>query len=504
MVEGVTSFIKNDLASFLTSVENMIWSPYVLMPLLMLSAIFFTIATRFVQIDYFKQAVKAVFRNSDEETNGVSSLEAFFIGLASRVGSGNIIGVSLAIAVGGPGVLFWMWLVGLFVAASSFIENTLGQIFKVRETEKGYTGGPAFYMDQGLKNKTVGKVFAFLFSILLVGVYGIAFGGIQANNFSGALKTVLTPEMLAKINVLHLPAESTSLVIGVGTGILLTLLVGYTLFGGAQRIVKVSSSLVPLMTIGYLLLSALVIILNLNQLPGIFRMIFSQAFSLRPILASGISVVVIEGAKKGMFSNEAGMGASPNAAATADVDHPVDQGLVQMLGVYIDTFLVCTVTGLVVLIGTQNLESLATKERGAEIILNALNFTLGDWTGVVLTIFLFFFAFTSIIGNYFYAESALEYLTDKNSVKKILKSILVIFVFIASVISPTVIWSLGEIGMGLLAILNIITIVIIYRFAVSALKDYKRQIKKGKKPIFYEENIPGLKDTVWTHDRRSL
>lgn len=484
------------MLNIVQSVSDFIWSAWILMPLLITTALYFSFRTKFVQFRLLKKSISFMTQKTDEDKQdkAISPLEAFLIGLASRIGTGNITGVALAIMTGGPGAIFWMWVVALIVAASSFVESTLAQIYKEKETEKGYVGGPSYYMKKGLNAPKMGVVFA----LLLMFSYGLVFVAIQSNTIVASLQGVF-------YNV-----GNTNL-FPIVIGLILAILVGYVLFGGASRIASFSSFIVPLMAVGYLLLALLVTALNFEALPGVISAIFAQAFTPDAMFGATIGGVIIVGAKRGMFSNEAGMGSAPNAAATATTNHPVNQGLIQSLGVFVDTILVCTATGLIILTSLSatemaNFVGQSSNPEFSPIIVTqtAMVNTLGEWSGALLTVFIFFFAFSSIIGNYYYSESSLEYVSRKVIYRNIFKVTVVIIVFFAAIAESALVWTLGDLTMGLMAILNIIAITLLFNKAYLALKDFEKQLKENKEPVFNEKVIPGLKGTVWTDDRKKL
>lgn len=487
----------------LETLNNFIWSPFFLMPLLIMTAIYFTIRLDFVQFKMFRQGLQTIANNEvNKSTNAISPMEAFLIGLASRIGTGNIVGVSLAIVTGGPGVIFWMWVVAIIVSASSFTESTLAQIFKEKEKRKGYVGGPSYYMAKGFKSKKLGRIAGIVFALLLVSSYGLVFVAIQSNTIAAAFSG-LVGQMNTQASFDHLQ---------LAVGILVAVLIAFILFGGASRIAKVSSIIVPIMAIGYLLLALLVAILNIQNLPLAIQAIFVNAFTPQAIFGTTVGGVIIIGAQRGMFSNEAGMGSAPNAAATATTDHPVNQGLIQALGVFVDTILVCTATGVIILtsLSQEQLASFVTMSQNspqsfAPILVpqQALANTLGNIGVILLTIFIFCFAFSSMIGNYYYSESSLEFLSKKRIYINIFKVLILADIVIAAVAGSQIVWTLGNIGMGLMATVNLLGLIFLVKYVVPVLKDYRDQVKnKIKKPIFYDDNVPSLKGkTVWTRTR---
>ena len=476
--------MKEVILEVLARVNDIIWVP--LMIMLMGTGFYFTYKLKFVQFKMLPESIRVMLKKEKNISNGINPVEAFLVGLASRIGAGNITGVATAIVIGGPGSMFWMWAVALVVAASSFVENTLGQIFKVNEEEKGFVGGPSYYMKSGMGAKNMGKIFAFV----LIACYGIAFVSIQSNTIS-SIATSTFPNV-----------NNMEIIVG----IVVMTLTAFVLLGGAKKIVKVSSIFVPFMSVGYLILAVIVIILNFNTLPTVISTIISQAFTIQSITGATIGGVIINGARRGMFSNEAGMGSAPNAAATATTSHPVKQGLVQMLGVFVDTLVICTATGLIILTSLSRTEflnfsnaALTDSSFNAVVVTQqALINTLGNWSGYLLAIFIFFFAFTSILGNYFYSESSFEYLTDNKKSLFGFKVLVVLVVYWGAVAQTETLWALSDVLMGVMAFLNIIAISYLFKYVYRALEDYNKQKKQNKDPIFLEKNIKGLEGTVWT------
>ncbi len=480
------------VVDLLSKLNDLIWSP--LMFILVATGLYFTFKLGGVQFTFIKDAIEVITKKEkrvkEDEDDQISPIEAFLVGLASRIGAGNITGVATAVVVGGPGVLFWMWLIALIVAASSFVESTLGQIYKEKEEEKGFVGGPSFYMNKGLNKPLMGIIFA---GVMIL-TYAIAFVTIQANTISSIMKSSFT----------SLDGNLVAYVVGI---ILLTL-VAIVLFGGAKRIVKVSALMVPIMSFAYLILALIVIIVQFDKIPFVFSVIISQAFTFKSVTGAAIGGIIITGARRGMFSNEAGMGSAPNAAATATTSHPVKQGLVQMIGVFIDTLLVCTATGLIILlslpkdvfISFANQALTDPSFNAIAVTQTALQTSLGLWSGWALTIFIFFFSFSSILGNYYYSESSFEYLTTNKTNLKIFKVVVVLATFYGSIANASVLWSLSDVLMGIMAFLNIIAITFLFKYVKLALDDYKKQKAEGKDPVFYEKNIEGLEGTVWTDD----
>ena len=365
-------------ANLIGPVSNVLYT-YILVYLLVAAGIYFTVRTRFVQVRYFKRMLGQLVHSRSGD-GGISSFQAFCVGLASRVGTGNIAGVAIALTVGGPGAIFWMWIVALLGMATAFVEATLGQIFKVRADDGTFRGGPAFYIQRGLGSRPGGVVFA----VLLVFTFGFAFNMVQAN----AIADVLNTSYNIEINY---------------TTIGLVLLAAPVLFGGVRRVAKVAEVVLPLMALAYVLLALIIIALNITNLPQAFAQIIGGAFGLEQMaggFTGGLAAAMLNGVKRGLFSNEAGMGSAPNVAATATVSHPVKQGLIQSLGVFVDTMIICTATALIILVSGPEIYDphTPTKMAGASLTASAVAASLGPWTTWLMTVLVFVFAFSSVLG----------------------------------------------------------------------------------------------------------
>lgn len=458
---------------------------YVLVYLLVGVGIYFTIRTRFVQIRYFKRMLGQL-RHSRTGADGISSFQAFCIGLASRVGTGNIAGVAIALTIGGPGAIFWMWMVALIGMATALIEATLGQIFKVRADDGTFRGGPAFYIQRGLGSRRGG----ILFAVLLVFTFGFAFNMVQANAIADVLNTTHAIEQ-------HY------------TTIGLILLAAPVLFGGVRRVAKVAEIVLPVMALVYVLLALVIIALNITNVPQAFAQIIGGAFGLQEMaggFTGGLAAALLNGVKRGLFSNEAGMGSAPNVAATATVTHPVKQGLIQSLGVFVDTIIICTATALIILVSGPAIydPSAPTKMAGASLTAAAVADGLGAWTTWLMTILVFVFAFSSVLGNYVYAEINLFFLGAKRHAINIFRGMVLVAIAIGALARLDAVWSLADVAMGLMAIVNLIAIVLLARWAFAALRDYTRQVDAGVDPVFIAEEagLPGhLDGDIWSRPR---
>ena len=460
-------------------VNDFIWT-YVLIAMLIVIGLYFTFKTKFVQFGNIKEMFKLLGEGTsskDKSKGQVSSFQAFCIGTASRVGTGNLAGVASAIAIGGPGAVFWMWLIALIGSASAFIESTLAQIYKVKDGDS-FRGGPAYYMEKGLKKKWMGIAF----SILIIICFGFAFNSVQSNTITAAFYSTFNTNKLI-------------------VGIILTVLTLIIIFGGVNRIAKISSILVPIMAVAYIVIALFIIIMNFNQIPSLFKTIFENAFGIKQVVGGGIGAALLQGIKRGLFSNEAGMGSAPNAAATATVSHPVKQGLIQTLGVFTDTLIICTSTAFIILLSGVPLDG---SVKGIELTQMALVSQVGPWGGTFISICILLFAFISIIGNYYYGETNIQFITENKVVLYVYRILVAAMVLFGSIASMDLVWNIADVFMGLMAILNLIAIVLLSKIAIKALQDYTAQKKAGKDPVFYASSIPELGDEVeeWREDEK--
>lgn len=464
------------LNNLVIGVNDFIWT-YILISMLIVLGLYFTIRTRFVQFRYFKEMFILLGDGASKDTNKegkVSSFQAFCISTASRVGTGNIAGIALAVVAGGPGSIFWMWLIALIGSASSFVESTLAQIFKVKDGNT-FRGGPAYYMEKGLNKKWMGITF----SILITICFGFVFNAVQANTVAGAFGNAFG------INKLVM-------------GIVLAILTGLVIFGGVQRIAKVSEIIVPVLAGLYILVAIFIVVTNIGQLPGILKMIFESAFDFRSVSMGTMGAIMLTGIKRGLFSNEAGMGSAPNAAATADVTHPVKQGLIQTLGVFTDTIVICSCTAFIILLYP---EYQSTGLNGIELTQAALTSHIGSIGSIFIAICIFLFAFSSIVGNYYYGQSNIEFMSENKTILNIFRAGVVVMVLFGSLTQVDIVWNLADVFMGLMAIINLIAIVLLGKYAFMALDDYTNQKKAGiKDPIFKASNIKGLENIECWND----
>ena len=465
-----------DFATLLVQIDDVLYT-WLLIYLLAGSGIYFSIRTRFVQIRRFKDAMNCMMEKKEGD-KGVSSFQALMIATASRVGTGNMAGVATAIILGGPGAAFWMWLMAVLGSSSAFVESTLAQIYKKKEGDT-FKGGPAYYIERALHARWLGIIFA----ISLIATFAFGFNGLQAYNIVSAFD----------VYVEDLSASILPTVIGV------ILAVGaLVIFFMGDVIGKISSVLVPVMAGLYILVGIFVIITNITRIPAVLGIIMADAFDFKAIFGGFTGSCMVLGIKRGLFSNEAGMGSAPNASASATVSHPAKQGLAQIISVYIDTLLICSTTVfLILLTGDWAFSGYS----GIPLLQQCVAKVIGPIGIHFVTVIVCLFAFTSIIGNYFYAEANILFITKSKTVMTIFRIAAAIMVFIGAGNSLDVAWSLADITMGLEAVVNIIAILLLGRIAFAALDDYEKQKKAGLDPVFYEGNI-GLNDTDVWKDRK--
>ena len=460
------------LNTAITSVNDALWT-YLLIGALIICGLYFTIRTRFVQFtllgDMFRQLVDA--SPSSGGKKHISSFQAFAVSVATRVGTGNLAGVATAIAVGGPGAVFWMWIIALVGSATAFVEATLAQLFK-RPSDDSFIGGPAYYISRGMHNKWM----AALFAVLLTLTFGLSYNSIQSNTICGALNQAFGFDQTV-------------------IGIILSALALFIAFGGIQRIAHVSSILVPVMAIGYFILALVVVIMNYDLVPHVIKLIFVNAFGFEQVAGGGLGMTIMIGIRRGLFSNEAGEGSAPNVAATAHVSHPVKQGLIQALGVFTDTLLVCSCTAFLVLIsGLYNTEGI----QGIQLTQASMESQVGSWGTIFVAIAIILFAFSSIIGNYYYGEANIRFLTDKKWAVQVFRILSGgVFVFFGAVASFEFVWSLGDLFMALLTLCNLIALVFLCKYAFKLLDNYRAQKRQGiKNPEFHRRDLPEIADEL--------
>lgn len=442
---------------------------YILIILLVCCGIYFTVRTRFVQFRLLREQFRAV-TEKPKDGSGVSSFQALMVSTASRVGTGNIIGVSTALCLGGFGSVFWMWVIALLGAASAFVESTLAQIYKKRGTNGSY-GGPAYYIESALHSRPL----AVVFSVFLILTYGFGFNMLASYNLQSTFSS-------------YRFYYSTSYMPWI-IGLILAALVCYCLMGGGKRVLKITGTLVPVMGIVYVSVALIIVVLNVSSLPSVFREIFRSAFDFRAIFGGLSGSCLMYGVQRGLFSNEAGVGSAPNASASAEVGHPVRQGLVQVLSVFIDTILICSATAFMCMCsGVEPSRELS----GAPYVQLALRTTLGQFGPIFITVAMLLFAFTTLLGNLYYVNQALLYIVRKNPSKRFWRTYYVIaslVIFLGAGLNADLLWGIADLTMGAMALINLPVIVYLGNYAFRALKDYDRQRKEGKEPKFRAEDI---------------
>ena len=467
----------------ITSINDVIWS-YVLMVALVVCGLWFTWRTRFVQFRMVGEMIRLLTESAVDTVGDqikdsgdvgkkrhISSFQAFAVSVATRVGTGNLAGVASAIAIGGPGAVFWMWLIALVGSATAFVESTLAQLYKQKHKDS-FIGGPAYYIQKGLKQRWM----AVLFAILITLQFGLSNNSIQANTICGAMHEAFgwSPAWV---------------------GAALAAMALFIVFGGIQRIAQVSSVLVPVMAVGYIILALIIIIMNIQLIPHVFKVIVLDAFGFSQIAGGGIGAAMMNGIKRGLFSNEAGEGSAPNVAATASTTHPVKQGLIQALGVFTDTLLVCSCTAFIILIsGLYQVPEL----NGIALTQSALQSEVGSVGPMFIAVAIFLFAFSSIIGNYYYGEANIRFITQNNQVMTAYRiasaGLMVIFGAIASF---ELVWNIVDFFMAGLTACNLVAIVLLGRYAFRLLDDYRQQKRRGiKEPVFHRSQLPEIEDEL--------
>ena len=466
-------------------VNDVFWT-YLVIPLLALVGIYFTVRSKAVQLRLLPDMLRDLRSAPERAPDGkkaISAFQAFSISAAARVGTGNIAGVAIAIALGGPGAVFWMWLMGLIMGSAAFVESTLAQLFKVRHST-GYRGGPAYYMQHGLRARWMGVVFA----VVIIFTFGFAFVMVQSNSIVAAISNSVSTATGQDAAGWLAPVVGSALVA----------LVAVVIFGGVRRIAHVAQMTVPFMALIYLILGTVVVVLNIEQVPTVLGDIVGAAFGIREIGAAGVGAAIMMGVRRGLFSNEAGMGSAPNAGATAAVSHPVKQGLAQTFGIYFDTLFVCSITAFIILVSNPTYG----EEVGAQLTQNALEANLGTWALHLLTVIIFLLAFTSVLGNFYYSESNLAFLTESQTALTVLRLVIIGMLFLGAVASLDVVWSVADVTMGVMAMVNLIAIAPLGALAIRLLKDYQEQRKQGLDPVFTRDRLPDVEGVqCWEGDR---
>lgn len=447
--------------------NDLIWSKLLIVMLIGLG-LYFTVASRFVQFRYFSSMFRIFGEAFKRQPGQLSSFQALMLSVAGRVGAGNIAGVSVAIMLGGPGSIFCMWVVALVGMATSYFECSLAQLYKRREPDGTYRGGPAFYIQHGLGQRWLGIVV----SILLLVTFGFGFNAVQSFTVASSLH-----------DTFGLPT--------IVSGLILTGVIGVIIFGGIKRIASMADVLVPIMAFSYIGMALVVIGMNLSEVPATFAMIFKAAFGLEPAFAGGIGAAIMMGVKRGLFSNEAGLGSAPNVAAVAEVKHPAAQGIVQSLSVFIDTLLVCTSTALIILLS--GVYQPGSEMAGVVLTQTALAAEVGEWGRVFVSIALLLFVFTTLIYNYYLGENALGFFSQKRGPVVIYRVLVVALVLWGSVQDLGTVFAFADVTMGLLAICNLIALALLFKVGLRLMRDYDAQIKAGvESPVFDPQKFADL------------
>jgi AGCS family alanine or glycine:cation symporter len=452
----------------LTAVTDFLWT-YVLITVLITIGLAFTIGSRFVQLRYFVEMFRVLGQAFKHHTGHVSSFQALTLSVAGRVGAGNVAGVAVAITLGGPGAVFWMWVVGLIGMATSFFECSLAQAFKIADFKTStFRGGPAYYMERGLGSRKLGMVF----TLLLLFTFGLAFVALQSFTASSSLEQAFDVPM-------HI------------TGIVMTIVVGLTIFGGVQRISRVTEIIVPVMAVAYVIVALVVVGINYTEVPGVLALIVKSAFGLEEAVGGGIGAAIMMGVRRGLFSNEAGLGSAPNVAAVAFVPHPVNQGIVQSFSVFIDTAIICTATALIILIS--GIHETSAVEDGVVLTQLALQDHVGPWGETFVSVILTLFAFSSILYNFYLGENSSSWMTPDSPVFFIVFRVLMLVLILwGSMQDLTTVFSFADLTMALLAVFNLVALALLMKVGFRLMNDYDQQWRAGKVPIFDPDKFPDL------------
>ncbi|TFH90491.1 alanine/glycine:cation symporter family protein [Vibrio ouci] len=476
------------MTDLINLMNDLLWGS-ILVYLLVGVGIYFTVRLGFIQFRHFGHMFSVLKNSRKADKAGISSFQALCTSLAARVGTGNMAGVAVALTAGGPGAIFWMWLIAMLGMATSFAESTLAQLYKTKDDDGNYRGGPAYYMEKGLGMRWMGV----LFSVFLIIAFGLVFNAVQANSIANAMHNAFGWD-------------------DTYVGVVVVLLSSVVIFGGIKRIARVAELVVPIMALAYLLLAMFVMVMNIEKLPAVLTLIIKSAFGLQEAAAGGLGYAIaqamINGIKRGLFSNEAGMGSAPNAAASATPypPHPASQGYVQMLGVFMDTIVICSATVAIILMSGEYVPH--GEVTGIELTQSALSSQVGEWGGIFVAVAIFFFAFTSIIANYSYAETNLIFLEHNHKAGLGIFRIVVLgMVMFGAVASLPVVWALADVSMGLMAIVNLVAILLLSGIVIKLAKDYNRQLDEGKVPTFDSNDFPELKsqleDGIWDQSKKS-
>lgn len=469
------------LAKDIATINGYYW--YLVIVLLVTAGAWFTARTGVVQLRRLPEMVRTILQKPGADSDdGISAFRAFTVSAASRVGTGNVAGVAVAISLGGPGAVFWMWCLAILGGATAFIESTLAQLYKVKGGD-GYVGGPAYYIRDGLGWKPV----AALFAVIITFTYGFVFNAVQSNSIAGSVEG-------------NLDGDNVALVVG----LVLAGLTAMVIFGGIKRLSAVTEVVVPVMATLYMILALVVVALNITEVPAMFRHIVGHALGFEEIAGAGIGAALMQGMRRGLFSNEAGMGSVPNAAATASVSHPAKQGLVQALGVYFDTIVVCSATAFVILLS--NPQYGLEDPQGITLTQSALQGQVGQWAGPFLSVVIFFLAWSSILGNSYYGEANIRFLAGRRAEPVILvfRLLVILCVALGALGSVALVWNLADLVMGVMATINLIAILPLGGLAIALLKNYDRQLSRGEEPVFRRSELPQARNVELWGDGMSM
>lgn len=449
------------LQDMIDVINSMMWSKLLII-MLIVCGLYFSVKTNFLQFRLLKEMIRVLRESTSGSRDTISPFQAFCISMAARVGTGNITGIAIAIALGGPGAVFWMWVIAIIGSASSFIESTLAQVYKVKDKD-GFRGGPAYYMERGLKKRWMGALFAILITLS----FGLVFNAVQSNTITLAFENAFGTNRLA-------------------IGLIMAAVFAIIIFGGVKRIAKMSEYIVIVLAVLYIGIALYIVLANIGQVPAVLSLIVKNAFGIEQVAGGSLGAALMQGVKRGLFSNEAGMGSAPNAAATATTSHPVKQGLIQALGVLVDTLVICTSTAMIILLsGVYTQSGLG----GIELTQAALSVHIGSWASGFLAIMVLLFAFSTLIGNYYYGETNIAFLKSNKIWIVIYRCSVLAMIIFGSVAKVKLVWDLADLFMGFMVIVNLIAITMLSRVAFAALKDYMKQRKMGKDPVFTRESL---------------
>jgi AGCS family alanine or glycine:cation symporter len=473
--------ILNVFETIIGVANDLLWGDF-LIGILIVAGLYFSLSSRFVQLRWFKEMFRVIKEPSEtlpDGSKGISAFKAFTISAASRVGTGNVAGIATAIVLGGPGAVFWMWVIAFIGAGTAFFESTLGQLYKVKDKEGGFRGGPAYYMEKGLGQRWLGIFFAILITV----TFGFAFNGLQANTIASAYDGAFNIDR----NII---------------GIVLAIFTAIVIFGGAKAIANVTGYIVPIMAAIYLIVVFYILIINYDMIIPMLTEIVTNAFGVREVFSGAVGAAILSGFQRGLFSNEAGMGSVPNAAASSAVSHPVKQGLIQSLGVYFDTMVVCTATAVVILMYT-DIEYGEGGMQGIEVTQAAMSSQIGQFGPIFIAIVILLFAYSSILGNYFYGQSNLNYIKEHPVVLFIFKLMVVAMVYIGAIMDISLAWDTADVFMALMAVTNLVATIGLSSIVFKVMKDYSDQLRAGKKPVFFIDNVDIDRNGIgeWDKDR---